>query len=122
MSLACSVIVALAMWQSLTHWLRFKRCTSIDAIIGSVRIDKSGRISKCRDRLLRTFLFQAANAMLTRVHRASAFSLIPSTYPLEQVHLECEGCALVLKDKGPSASGCPETSGASLDVGRMIGA
>jgi transposase len=33
----------------------------------------SGRISKCGDRLTRSYLFEAANVLLTRVERWSSF-------------------------------------------------
>jgi transposase len=38
----------------------------------SREIDWSGRISKCRDPLLRSYLFEAARVLLTRVPKWSA--------------------------------------------------
>ena len=37
----------------------------------SGEIDRAGRISKCGDRLTRTYLYEAAGVLLTRVHRWS---------------------------------------------------
>lgn len=67
------VIVALSYVAVIDTPHRFKRSTSVGAYLGltprryqSGEIDKAGRISKCGDGLLRSYLFQAANAMLTR--------------------------------------------------------
>jgi transposase len=53
---------------------RFKRSRSVGAYVGlttrrhaSGEVDWSGRISKCGDAMLRTYLFEAANVLLTRV-------------------------------------------------------
>ena len=67
------VVVALAYVAVIDTPHRFKRPTSVGAYLGltprryqSGEVDKAGRISKCGDGLLRSYLFQAANAMLTR--------------------------------------------------------
>ena len=53
---------------------RFKRSRSVGAYIGltprryaSGEIDRTGRISKCGDQMLRSYLFEAAGVLLTRV-------------------------------------------------------
>ncbi|MFM9849867.1 MAG: IS110 family transposase [Hyphomicrobiaceae bacterium] len=58
---------------------RFKRSRSVGAYIGlttrqhaSGEIDWSGRISKCGDAMLRSYLFEAAGVLLTRVPKWSA--------------------------------------------------
>lgn len=55
---------------------RFAKSRSVGAYLGltprryqSGEMDSTGRISKCGDRLLRTYLFEAANALLTRCQR-----------------------------------------------------
>ena len=67
------VIVALAYKAVIDDPTRFKRSTSVGAYVGlapkryqSGEVDKAGRISKCGDRLLRSYLFEAANVLLTR--------------------------------------------------------
>jgi transposase len=58
---------------------RFKRSRSVGAYLGlttrgyaSGEIDWTGRISKCGDRMLRSYLYEAASVMLTGVARWSA--------------------------------------------------
>jgi hypothetical protein len=58
---------------------RFQRSSSVGAYLGltprrhqSGERDVSGRISKCGDRLTRSYLFEAANVLLTRVERWSS--------------------------------------------------
>lgn len=67
------VIVALAYMAVIDTPHRFRRSSSVGAYLGltprryqSGEVDKTGHISKCGDGLLRAYLFQAANAMLTR--------------------------------------------------------
>jgi transposase len=55
---------------------RFRRSTDVGAYFGltprrhqSGEIDRAGRISKCGDPLVRSYLFEAANAVLTRVQK-----------------------------------------------------
>ena len=59
---------------------RFRRSRSVGAYVGlttrrhaSGEVDWSGRISKCGDAVLRTYLFEAANVLLTRVPKWSAY-------------------------------------------------
>jgi transposase len=58
---------------------RFKRSRSVGAYVGlttrrhaSGEIDWTGRISKCGDAMLRSYLFEAASVLLTRVPKWSA--------------------------------------------------
>ncbi|NJO34919.1 MAG: IS110 family transposase [Rhodospirillales bacterium] len=58
---------------------RFKRSRSVGAYVGlttrryaSGEIDWKGRISKCGDAMLRSYLYEAANVLLTRVAKWSA--------------------------------------------------
>src|SRR5262249_14003191 len=58
---------------------RFKRSRSVGAYVGlttrryaSGEIDWTGRISKCGDKMLRCYLYEAANVLLTRVAKWSA--------------------------------------------------
>jgi transposase len=55
---------------------RFRRSSSVGAYFGltprrhqSGEVDHTGRISKCGDPLVRSYLFEAANAVLTRVQK-----------------------------------------------------
>jgi transposase len=69
---AVGVIVALAYVAVIDNPERFRRSSTVGAYLGltpprqSGDVDCAGRISKCRDGLLRAYLFQAANAILTR--------------------------------------------------------
>ena len=72
------VIVALAYTAVIDDPARFKRSTSVGAYLGltprryqSGEVDKAGRISKCGDGLLRSYLFEAANVLLSRHARSS---------------------------------------------------
>ncbi|MBT3767227.1 MAG: IS110 family transposase [Rhodospirillales bacterium] len=67
-------ITALAFHSAIDEPIRFRRSRSVGAYVGltprryaSGEIDWSGRISKCGDRMLRTYLFEAAGVLLTRV-------------------------------------------------------
>ncbi len=67
------VVVALAYKAIIDDPARFKRSTSVGAYIGltprryqSGEVDRAGHISKCGDSLLRSYLFEAANVLLTR--------------------------------------------------------
>jgi len=58
---------------------RFKKSRSVGAYVGlttrryaSGETDRTGRISKCGDSMLRCYLFEAANVLLTRVSRWSS--------------------------------------------------
>lgn len=68
---AVGVIVALASVAVIDEPERFRRSSTVGAYLGLTLgatnpVDCAGRISKCGDRLLRAYLFQAANAILTR--------------------------------------------------------
>ena len=67
-------ITALAFQSAIDDPTRFRRSRSVGAYFGltprrhaSGEIDWSGRISKCGDGLVRTYLFEAAGVLLTRV-------------------------------------------------------
>jgi transposase len=72
-------ITALCFKATIDDPARFKRSRSVGAYIGltsrrhaSGEIDWSGRISKCGDAMLRSYLFEAAGVLLTRVPKWSA--------------------------------------------------
>ena len=72
-------ITALCFKATIDNPARFKRSRSVGAYVGlttrrhaSGEVDWSGRISKCGDAMLRTYLFEAANVLLTRVPKWSA--------------------------------------------------
>jgi len=67
-------ITALAFLTAIDDPSRFQRSRSVGAYIGltprryaSGEVDWTGRISKCGDRMLRSYLFEAAGVLLTRV-------------------------------------------------------
>ncbi len=67
-------ITALAFHSTIDEPARFRRSRSVGAYLGltprrfaSAGVDWSGRISKCGDRMLRTYFFEAAGVRLTRV-------------------------------------------------------
>ncbi len=67
-------ITALAFYAAVDDPTRFRRSRSVGAYFGltprrtaSGELDRSGRISKCGDRMLRSYLFEAAGVLLTRV-------------------------------------------------------
>ena len=72
-------VTALCFKATIDDPTRFKRSRSVGAYVGltarrhsSGEVDWSGRISKCGDAMLRTYLFEAANVLLTRVPKWSA--------------------------------------------------
>lgn len=72
-------ITALCYLATIDDPSRFKRSSSVGAYIGlttrryaSGEIDWTGRISKCGDKMLRSYLYEAANVLLTRVAKWSA--------------------------------------------------
>jgi transposase len=72
-------LTALAFVTTVDDPARFRRSSSVGAYLGltprrhqSGERDVSGRISKCGDRLTRSYLFEAANVLLTRVERWSS--------------------------------------------------
>jgi transposase len=67
-------ITALAFQAAIDQPVRFKRSRSVGAYFGltprrhaSGEIDWTGRISKCGDAMVRSYLFEAAGVLLTRV-------------------------------------------------------
>ncbi len=67
-------ITALTFHSAIDDPSRFRRSRSVGAYVGltsrrhaSGEVDWSGRISKCGDRMLRSYLFEAAGVLLTRV-------------------------------------------------------
>ena len=67
-------ITALAYHSAIDEPTRFKRSRSVGAYLGltprrhaSGEVDWTGRISKCGDAMVRTYLFEAAGVLLTRV-------------------------------------------------------
>jgi transposase len=72
-------ITALCFLATIDDPARFKRSRSVGAYAGltargyaSGEIDWTGRISKCGDTMLRSYLYEAANVLLTRVAKWSA--------------------------------------------------
>src|SRR5436853_6533904 len=72
-------ITALCFKATIDDPTRFKRSRSVGAYLGlttrrhaSGEIDWTGRISKCGDAMLRSYLFEAAGVLLTRVPKWSA--------------------------------------------------
>lgn len=68
-------ITALAFYATNDDPTRFQHSSSVGAYVGltprryaSGEIDRTGRISKCGDAMVRTYLFEAAGVLLTRVH------------------------------------------------------
>src|SRR4029434_6053453 len=76
-------ITALCFQATIDDPTRFRRARSAGAYVGlttrrhaSGEIDWSGRISKCGDAMLRSYLFEAAGATLTRVPKRRAMSAV----------------------------------------------
>jgi transposase len=72
-------VTALCFLATIDDPTRFKRSRSVGAYVGlttrryaSGEVDWTGRISKCGDKMLRSYLYEAANVLLTRVARWSA--------------------------------------------------
>jgi transposase len=72
-------VVALSVWAAIDEPARFRRSTSVGAYFGltprryaSGEMDRTGRVSKCGDKGVRTHLYEAANVILTRIRRPSA--------------------------------------------------
>ncbi len=71
-------ITALCFLATIDDPTRFRRSRSVGAYVGlttrryaSGETDWTGRISKCGDKMLRTYLYEAANVLLTRVAKWS---------------------------------------------------
>ncbi len=78
-ALGVGPITALCFLATIDDPTRFKRSRSVGAYVGlttrryaSGEVDWTGRISKCGDKLLRSYLYEAANVLLTRVAKWSA--------------------------------------------------
>jgi transposase len=76
-------ITALCFLATIDDPTRFKRSRSVGAYAGlttrryaSGETDWTGRISKCGDKMLRSYLYEAANVLLTRVGRWSALKAL----------------------------------------------
>ena len=72
------VITALCYLVTIDDPMRFKRSRSVGAYVrlttrryASGEIDRTGRISKCGDKMLRGYLYEAANVLLSRVAKRS---------------------------------------------------
>ena len=72
-------ITALCYLATIDDPARFKKSRSVGAYVGlttrryaSGEIDWTGRISKCGDAMLRSYLYEAANVLLTRITRWSS--------------------------------------------------
>lgn len=72
-------LTALAFVSVIDDPRRFRRSEDVGAYLGltprryqSGTVDKAGRISKCGDRVVRSFLFEAAHVILTRINEPSA--------------------------------------------------
>ena len=72
-------ITALAFKETIDDPARFARSRSVGAYVGltsrrhaSGEVDWTGRISKCGDAMLRSYLFEAAGVLLTRIPKWSA--------------------------------------------------
>jgi hypothetical protein len=84
-------ITALCFKATIDDPTRFKRSRSVGAYVGltarrhaSGEIDWTGRISKCGDAMLRSYLFEAASVLLTRVPKWSALSAAPNFFSYPQ--------------------------------------
>lgn len=71
-------ITALCYFSTIDDPTRFKKSRSVGAYVGlttrryaSGETDRTGRISKCGDEMLRSYLYEAANVLLTRVAKWS---------------------------------------------------
>src|SRR5262249_4088115 len=71
-------ITGLCFLATIDNAARFKRSRTVGAYVGltarrfaSGEIDFTGRISKCGDKMLRSYLYEAANVLLTRVAKWS---------------------------------------------------
>jgi transposase len=75
-------VTALCFLATIDDPTRFKKSRSVGAYVGlttrrfaSGEIDWTGRISKCGDKMLRSYLYEAANVLLTRVAKWSALKI-----------------------------------------------
>ena len=113
-------ITALCYLATIDDPTRFNKSRNVGAYIGlttrryaSGETDWTGRISKCGDAMLRSYLFEAANVLLTRVAKWSALKLGACALPnvaasarprsllRENLPSFCIGCGLM----APSSTG-----------------
>jgi transposase len=78
---AVGAITGLCFLATIDNPARFKRSRTVGAYVGltsrrftSGEIDFTGRISKCGDKMLRSYLYEAANVLLTRVAKRRGLS------------------------------------------------
>jgi hypothetical protein len=106
-------ITALCFKATIDDPTRFKRSRSVGAYVGlttrrhaSGEVDWSGRISKCGDAMLRTYLFEAANVLLTRVPKWCALKALdqivegPVLYGIGQLEYMLSHTAQVTMQQG----------------------
>ena len=109
-------ITALCFLATIDDPTRFKRSRSVGAYVGlttrrfaSGEVDWTGRISKCGDAMLRSYLYEAANVLLTRVAKWSGVSgwrseagcAKPRLRSLESLPSFCTECG----SKAPNSNG-----------------
>ena len=92
-------ITALCFLATIDDPTRFRRSRSVGAYVGlttrrfaSGEIDWTGRISKCGDKMLRSYLYEAANVLLTRVAKWSALKVLGSQGCEAQRATQSQGC------------------------------
>ncbi|MHC1948361.1 IS110 family transposase [Bradyrhizobium sp. UFLA06-06] len=92
-------LTALAFVVTMDNPARFRRSADVGAYLGltprryqSAEIDRTGGISKRGNYQVRTYLFEAANALLTIVRQGSA--------------LKCWGCKLAKRASANNSEGC----------------
>jgi len=103
-------VTALCFLATIDDPTRFKRSRSVGAYVGlttrryaSGEIDWTGRISKCGDKMLRGYLFEAANVLLTRVAKWSALKAWGHSACKTKRATQSQGCSCT-KACGHSAS------------------
>jgi transposase len=97
-------VTALCFLATIDDPARFRRSRSVGAYVGlttrryaSGEIDWTGRISKCGDKMLRSYLYEAANVLLTRVAKWSASQSLGRSACEAKRAAPSQGC------------GCPKT-------------
>ena len=112
-------ITALCFLATIDDPTRFKRSRSVGAYVGlttrryaSGEIDWTGRISKCGDAMLRSYLYEAANVLLTRVAKWSALKAGASGLRSD---VGCAKPGLPLLESSPSScTECGSTAPSSI--------
>jgi transposase len=91
-------VTALCFVATIDDRRRFKRSKSVGTYVGlttrryaSGEIDWTGRISKCGDKMLRSYLFEAADVLFTRVAKNSTQSLGHSACEAKRA-AQSQGC------------------------------